>query len=287
MRTVTATEDWLSYALAEMDTEKIAASNKRAEAALKVRLDQRVTKFLKRATDADELGERLDVVDPAVQEIVDEVATEYGASPEHLLEAATASIKKSVGDFFDQPFGAGEGVPAHGYSEVPCQNCGKAAQLGVPCPNCGYTNEPGQGQGGGGSLRERLMAPQAKTAADDDAGHDAYQHERVNPDSIIGDTPASSAFEGTKYDTSVEKALGGSKDHPREFQNVADHVEDRRTLNDGTDKSVGVERAVGSEDLGGSDPHTEQKGKGGTFTEGDRGSAGAADAVTSKFHILD
>jgi hypothetical protein len=215
-RTVTAAEDWLSYALAEYDTDKIAASNKRAEAALKVRLDQRVTSFLRRSIDGEELTKRLDIVDPAVREIVDEVATEYGANPEHLTQVAVASVRKSVADYLTT----------------------------------------------------------------------TYEHDTVAPDKVIGDTPASSAFEGMEFDKSQETSLSGSKDHPREFQNVADHVEDRRTLNDGTDKDVGVERAIDHQSLD-SNPYTEQEGKGGTFTEGDRGSAGAADAVTSKFHLLD
>ena len=281
-RTVTATEDWLSYALAEYDTDKIAASNKRAEAALKVRLDQRVSNYLKRATDLEELGDRLDVVDDSVKEIVNEVATEYGASPEHLHEAAVAAIKRSIDDYFNKPFGGGgAGVPPHGYTDVPCQNCKKPAPLGTPCPNCGFVNQPTEAPGG--SLRERLMNPTAKTAGDLDGTHDAYQYERVDPDKPIGDTPASSAFQGTKFDNDVEKALDGSKDHPREFQNVADHVEDRRTLNDNDDKDEGVERAIDHQSLD-SNPYTEQKGTG-TSTYGDQ--AGAAQAVTSKFHLLD
>lgn len=288
-RTVTAAEDWLSFALAEYDTDKIAASNQRAEAALKVRLEQRVSRFLKAATDVEELGMRLDVVDPTVSEIVNEVATEYGANPETLYESAVSAVGKiAAGDFFQQPFQqGGEGVPPHSFTDVPCQKCGHPAALGVPCKWCGNVNEPtdpSTPEGfNPGSLRQRIMG----ATVPDDAGHDSYEHDSVNPNNKIGDTPASSAFEGTKFDTDVEKALDGSKDHPRQFQNVADHVEDRRTLNDGKDKSVGVERAVGNEDLGAKNPFTEQHGKGGTFAEGDRGSAGAADAVTSKFHILD
>lgn len=374
MKTVTASEDWLSYALAEYDEEKLAAAGRRAEAALKVRLDSRVSRFLKRAESLEELGERLDAVDESVQETVTEIAAEYNADPTKLYEAAV----RKIADYFNAPFQEGQqGTPPHGYTEVQCAKCGSKAGLGTPCPMCGHINEAGeapgsqpQGGGGMGGLRERIMG---KVAADDysqpygswdnpatfadsdldvvgkecptcggplmelgrmgrlthyrcrncgaeahenEQGHAFYDdgisedeepsgmpfrakqaagpempdgahydYERVNPKTPIGGDKSVAQAEGPgyEYNRDVEDALGQSKDHPREHQDIKQYVEDRRTMNDTPDKDV-VKREVKHIDAD-SPIGAEQKGVGGTFPRGNQ--APALAAVTSKFHILD
>lgn len=300
---VTATEDWLSHMLAESDEEKAAANQKRAATALAVRVDQRFAKFVRQAEDKDDLAVRLDAVDDAVRDTADQVALEYGDDPVKLYEAAVKRLSYgNPGDgeagFHDEFGGMGADEPAA--NEIACPNCGgPGVELGslgrrahYRCRNCGtdFSDEQAgqtnrynitdedtpERHWGGAKTADGVTMPEPQT----------YDYKRVDPESVIGDSPAGARGHAFPHEEDADATLGESKDHPREMQSVEQHVEDRRDMQDNNDGPDSIKRKV--EQIDAEKTIGDAKGVGGTFPRGDQSApVTGANPITSKFYLLD
>ena len=302
-KTVTAAEDWLSFALAELDEEKIAANVSRAETAMNVRVEQRFAKFVHNAADQDELKARLDAVDEAVKATAEQVGVEYGVDPLSLYESAKKKLSVPYdnnpysGDEYGQEI-PGANEPAAGevppeilriaeqylreHPEATREEALRVAEQGI----AGWSGAPNVGgEGGAKGIPGWSGAPRTWASVKDAAGVEmpegqAYDYKRVDPDSTIGDTPASSSGQNFQYDRDVDDTLGQSKDHPRELQSVEQHVEDRRDLQDTDAGLEAIQRKV--ETINPDETIGDNKGAGGTFPRGNQ-----AQPITSKFYLLD
>ena len=277
--------DWLSAALHDDAAQVRTASTNRAEIAVKHRVERRFARYMKNSKSEAERSARLAAIDDELRLLANEVAVEYSApEPEKLYEAA---VKRAY-DFGAPYQTVQEGTPAHGYSTVPCEQCGQPAVIGTPCPKCGHVNQPGQepSAGGMGGLRDRLMAA---TAAE--VPTDGYDRRTVDPDEAIGTTPASSSGESFKA-VDMTKERSDSKAHPGEVQDIEDkgnwrddqarqHSDPNPPKTKHKVDQVSADSPIGKEQVG---DHTDTFGKGHGVTDP---VTDAAASKLGKWHVLD
>lgn len=256
--------DWLSLALYDDEENIRTASTNRAMVAVKHRTENRFARYMKASQSASEAAARLSAIEDDIRLMANQIAVEYSApEPDKLYEAA---IKLAYG------FGApNQALPGDPGGATPCPSCGSPTQPGAPCPQC--SQMPGQeAMPQAGGMRNSLMPTAAEVPAD------GQTRRHADPDEVIGDTPASSSGESFKGDKTLDAAKGDkSKQHPGETQEVADKGTWRDNGNVPSKGTPKVKHKVKTEDLGGDNPHSEQKGDH-TKTFGD--GHGVTDAVT-------
>lgn len=268
--------DWLSVALHDNEAQIRTANTNRAGIAVKHRVERRFARYMTNARSEAERKARLSAIDDELRLLANEVAIEYSAPDPDSLYQAAIKLAYDFGAPYQQ---VQEGTPEHGYSTVPCANCGTPAALGAPCPSCGHVNQPGQDQaaGGMGGLRNRLQPMAAEVPAD------GYDRRSVDPDEAIGTTPASSSGESFKgAEKSLDAAKGTpSKLHPADEQDIEDkgNWRDDQAYNQSDPNAPKIK--MKNENTDGGAPHGKElvgPHGGGSNTFGD--SHGVTDAVT-------
>jgi hypothetical protein len=134
---------------------------------------------------------------------------------------------------------------------------------------------------GMGGLRNRLQPQAAEVPSD------GYDRRTIDPDGVVGDTPASGAGEHLKgAEKSLEKAKGTpSKAHPAETQDIEDHGNwrDNQSGHTSDPNPPEIKHKVEQVDLGAKNPAKEQVGDN-TKTFGD--GHGVTPAYTPEMPVL-
>ncbi len=241
--------DWFSLALHDDAGMVREASTNRAMVAVKHRTEKRFSRYLKAAQTTTEFTARLSAIDDDLRLMSNEIAIEHSApEPEKLYEAA---VKTAIG------FGAPQaGQPGMQPGAAPCPNCGSPSQPGMSCPNCGNAGQTGGGQPQAGGMRN-LMPTAAEVPTD------GYDRRTIDPDEVVGDTPAGWGGEHLK---GAEKTLNDvrdkSKAHPGEIQDIEDHGEwrDGQSTHTTDPNPPKIKHKVEEQDLGAKNPYKEQVG---------------------------
>lgn len=240
-------EDWFSLALHDDAAMVREASTNRAMVAVKHRTEKRFARYLRSAQTEVEFTARLSAIDDDLRLMSNEIAIEHSApEPEKLYEAA---VKTAIG------FGAPQaGQPGMQSGAAPCPNCGSPLQPGMSCPGCGNAAQNGGGQPQAGGMRN-LMPTAAEVPTD------GYDRRTIDPDEVVGDTPAGWGGEHLK-DGQKDPDHNDSKAHPGVTQDIEDHGNwrDEQSHKTKDPNPPKIKHKVEEQDLGAKNPYKEQVG---------------------------